>query len=79
MNRSIENEHSRLWLWKAKQAIRGWSMQPDAVQKRNKPFECRVILLGALRFRVGYHVKIGKIPANFRSKTRIVKNKNENF
>ena len=24
-------------------------MQPDAVQKRNKPFECRVILLGALR------------------------------
>jgi hypothetical protein len=24
------------------------SMEPDAVQKRNKPFECRVILLGAL-------------------------------
>ena len=23
-------------------------MQPDAVQRRNKPFECRVILLGAL-------------------------------
>ncbi|MHC4532602.1 MAG: hypothetical protein ACYS6K_01500 [Planctomycetota bacterium] len=31
-----------------KQAIGGWSMQSDAVQKRNKPFECRVILLGAL-------------------------------
>jgi hypothetical protein len=25
-------------------------MQPDAVQARNKPFECRVILLGALSF-----------------------------
>ena len=23
-------------------------MQPDAVQTQNKPFECRVILLGAL-------------------------------
>ena len=25
-------------------------MQPDAVQAQNKPFECRVILLGAIRF-----------------------------
>jgi len=33
---------------KAKQAIRGWSMQPDAVQGQNKRFECRLILLGAL-------------------------------
>ena len=33
---------------KAKQAIRGWSMQPDAAQKENKLFECSFILLGAL-------------------------------
>jgi hypothetical protein len=25
-------------------------MQPDAAQERNKPFECRVILLDALSF-----------------------------
>ncbi len=31
---------------KAKQTIRGWSMEPDAVQRQNKPFECRSILLG---------------------------------
>ena len=31
-------------LLKAKQAIRGWSMQPDATQTPKKPFECRVIL-----------------------------------
>ena len=24
-------------------------MEPDAVQTQNKPFECRVILLGALK------------------------------
>ena len=24
-------------------------MEPDAVQKQNEPFECRFILLGALR------------------------------
>ena len=48
MNRSNENEHFSSLARKAKQAIRGWSMQPDAVQRRNKPFECRVILLGAL-------------------------------
>ena len=29
---------------KAKQAIRGWSMEPDAVQWKNKPLECRLIL-----------------------------------
>jgi hypothetical protein len=34
---------------KAKQAIRGWSMQPDVVQEQDKPLACRVILLGALR------------------------------
>jgi hypothetical protein len=33
---------------KAKQAIRGWSIQPDAVQRKKKRFECRLILLGAL-------------------------------
>jgi len=29
---------------KAKQAIRGWSMEPDAVQRENKSLEYRVIL-----------------------------------
>ena len=29
---------------KAKQAIRGWLMEPDAVQRQNKPLECRLIL-----------------------------------
>ena len=33
---------------KAKQAIRGCPMQPDAVQTENKLLKCRVILLGAL-------------------------------
>ena len=27
-----------------KQAIRGWSMEPDAVQREKKPLECRLIL-----------------------------------
>ena len=29
---------------RGKQAIRGWSMEPDAVQRENKPLECRLIL-----------------------------------
>ena len=46
------------------------SMQPDAVQRRNKPFECRVILLGALY--ISKHKFIGycndEIPQRAQSK-----------
>ena len=50
MNRRNESERFFSLARKAKQAIRGWSMQPDAVQAENKLLECRVILLGALSF-----------------------------
>ncbi len=48
MNRSTENEHFRLGAEGEAGFCSALSMQPDAVQRRNKPFECRVILLGAL-------------------------------
>ena len=48
MNRSTENERFRFWQGRRSRLLFALSMQPDAVQKRNKPFECRVILLGAL-------------------------------
>ena len=56
MNRCTENKRfcvckegdlSTETLAKTKHAVRGRSMEPDAVQTQNKPFECRVILLGA--------------------------------
>ena len=47
-DRRTESERFVPLARKAKQAIRGWSMQPDAVQRENKPLECRVILVGAL-------------------------------
>ena len=47
--RSLHRERAFLALARnAKQAIRGWSMEPDAVQRQNKPIECRLVLLGAL-------------------------------
>ncbi|MCP4256130.1 MAG: hypothetical protein GY774_01225 [Planctomycetes bacterium] len=48
MNRSTESERFRAWQGRRSRPSSGWSMQSDAVQTRNKPFECRVILLGAL-------------------------------
>ncbi|MHC4537385.1 MAG: hypothetical protein ACYS6K_25890 [Planctomycetota bacterium] len=48
MNRSTENERFRFWQGRRSRQCTALSMEPDAVQKRNKPFECRVILLGAL-------------------------------
>jgi hypothetical protein len=46
---------------KAKQAIQGWSIQPDAAQTRNKPFECRVILLGALNSAPAENIVTSKV------------------
>ena len=44
-NESLHRKRAFLRLArKAKQAVRGRSMEPDAVQTQNKPFECRVIL-----------------------------------
>ena len=48
MNRSTENERFHLWQGRRSRQCTALSMQPDAVRTRNKPFECRVILLGAL-------------------------------
>ena len=48
MIRSTENERFRFWQGRRSRQCTALSMQPDAVQRRNKPFECRVILLGAL-------------------------------
>ena len=48
MNLSTENERFRCWQGRRSRQCTALSMQPDAVQKRNKPFECRFILLGAL-------------------------------
>jgi hypothetical protein len=49
INRSTENEHFRFWQGRRSRQCTALSMEPDDVQKRNKPFGCRVILLGALR------------------------------
>ena len=35
-------------------------MEPDAVQTQNKPFECRVILLGALKGKVNSQFSMSK-------------------
>ena len=43
-DRRTESERFVPLARKAKQAIRGWSMEPDAVQRENKPLECRLIL-----------------------------------
>jgi len=48
MNRSTENERFRFGTEGKAGFCSALSMQPDAVQRRNKPFERRVILLGAL-------------------------------
>jgi hypothetical protein len=48
MNSSTENERFRLWQGGRSRQCTALSMEPDAVQIRNKPFECIVILLGAL-------------------------------
>ncbi len=48
MNRGTENEHFRVGTEGEAGFCSALSMQPDAVQTRNKPFEGRVILLGAL-------------------------------
>jgi len=48
MNHSTENERFCLGTEGEAGFCSALSMEPDAVQKRNKPFECRVILLGAL-------------------------------
>jgi len=45
-------------------------MQPDAVQKRNKPFECRVILLGALSKYYHFDAIFCLIPAYSGTKNR---------
>jgi hypothetical protein len=50
MNRSTENERFRIWQGRRSRQCTALSMEPDAAQKRNKPFECRFILLGALRY-----------------------------
>ncbi|MHC4310421.1 MAG: hypothetical protein ACYSSN_10775, partial [Planctomycetota bacterium] len=52
------NEHFRLWQERRSRPSSGWSMQPDAVQTRKKPFECRVILLGALSMTVNLSFRI---------------------
>ena len=57
INRSTENERFRFWQERrSRQCLIALSMEPDAVQKRNKPFECRVILLGALNIRNNVHI-----------------------
>ncbi|MHC4533872.1 MAG: exo-beta-N-acetylmuramidase NamZ domain-containing protein, partial [Planctomycetota bacterium] len=48
INRSTENERFRCWQGRRSSQCIALSMQPDAVQRRNKPFECRFILLCAL-------------------------------
>jgi len=49
MNRSTESEHFRCWQGRrSRQCNTALSMQPDTVQRRNKPFECRLILICAL-------------------------------
>ena len=48
MNRSTENERFRFGTEGEAGFCSALSMQPDAVQRRNKPFECRFILLCAL-------------------------------
>jgi hypothetical protein len=47
INRSTENERLHFWQGRRSRQCTLLSMEPDAVQKCNKPFECRVILLGA--------------------------------
>jgi hypothetical protein len=48
INRCIENWRFRLLQGRRSRQCPALSMEPDADQIRNKPFECRVILLGAL-------------------------------
>ena len=51
MNRCTENECFRFWQGRRSRQCIALSMDPDTAQRRNKPFECRVILLGALNKR----------------------------
>ena len=39
-------------------------MEPDAVQGRNESFECRVILLGALRLGTGWMTRTSRVGFN---------------
>ena len=39
-------------------------MEPDAIQGRNESFECRVILLGALRLGKGWTTRTGRVGIN---------------
>jgi hypothetical protein len=50
MNRSTESEHFRLGAEGEARFCSALPMESDAVLTRNEPFECRVILLGALSF-----------------------------
>ncbi len=44
-------------------------MEPDAVQRENKPLECRLILLGALRARPTDSESVSQRAQVFNSKT----------